>query len=146
METRLLDEDLVQEDQMLVPASKGIRLANYLIDYFLVMGIVFGFSYFFYVDDSSFMSNIIYMVLYALYYIIIETALQGKSIGKLITGTRAVNTDGSNLEFNTVVKRSLCRLVPFEALSFLGDKANGWHDKWSDKIVIDEKSSGSYIG
>lgn len=31
-------------------------------------------------------------------------------------------------------KRTLSRLIPFDALSFFGE--NGWHDSWSDTRVV----------
>jgi len=77
-----------------------------------------------------------------LYYSLLETFLKGKSIGKFVTQTRAVREDGSELDFRTALIRSLCRVVPFEPFSFLGDSNSGWHDNWSKTMVIDETKSG----
>ncbi|MFT6808347.1 MAG: hypothetical protein ACJA01_001571 [Saprospiraceae bacterium] len=40
--------------------------------------------------------------------------------------------------FSTVFKRSLCRLIPFEIFSFLGEPLMDWHDKISGTKVIED--------
>ena len=62
-----------------------------------------------------------------------------RTIGKFVTGTKAVNTDGSKMEPKTILLRSLCRIVPFEPFSALGNPSRPWHDKWSKTYVIDVK-------
>lgn len=37
-----------------------------------------------------------------------------------------------------MILRTLCRLIPFEALSCLGEKSRGWHDRLSRTWVISE--------
>ena len=76
--------------------------------------------------------------LYGLYMSVTEAIFKGKTIGKLITKTRAFNLDGSSISSQTAFLRGLCRLVPFEQLSALGIPSCPWHDKWSDSIVADE--------
>lgn len=39
---------------------------------------------------------------------------------------------------NDFLKRNFSRIVPFDALSFLGSL--GWHDSWSDTRVVKRKS------
>jgi uncharacterized RDD family membrane protein YckC len=70
---------------------------------------------------------------------LIEAMFRGKSIGKLITGTKAVNEDGSDISFAKAFERGLARMVPFEAFSALGEPSYPWHDKWTKTFVIDEK-------
>ena len=72
---------------------------------------------------------------------IVETLLKGKSIGKFITGTRAVNFDGSRISSGTAFTRGFSRAVPFCAFSAFGTPCNPWQDRWSDTMVIDEKKS-----
>ena len=73
------------------------------------------------------------------FYCTVESSLNGKTLGKFITKTRAVKLDGTKMDFNTVLKRSFSRIVPFEPFSFLGDDPpTGWHDRWSDTKVVDE--------
>lgn len=76
-----------------------------------------------------------------MYMFVNEYFMKGKSIGKFITGTRAVNQDGSQISVRTALMRSLIRMVPFEAFSALGTPSFPWHDKWTSTYVIDEKNS-----
>ena len=39
----------------------------------------------------------------------------------------------------TIAKRALIRFVPFDPISFGGQKVRGWHDKWSGTYVIKAK-------
>jgi uncharacterized RDD family membrane protein YckC len=138
-----------------VLASSGQRFLNYLIDLivfylvivFGVVAIMYGMS-----DDStdSFSSNtfldgfgarIMFLLFYALLYCLTEILLGGRTIGKLITGTKAVNMDGSNMEPKTIFIRSLARAVPFEQFSALQNPCFPWHDKWSKTLVIDLKKT-----
>lgn len=68
------------------------------------------------------------------YYTICEKAFRGYTLGKLITGTRAVRVDGSELSFKDALLRSLSRMVPFEAFSALN--GNPWHDRWTKTAVV----------
>lgn len=43
------------------------------------------------------------LLFYALAMFAIETLFKGKSIGKLITGTKAVNADGSDMGFQKTI-------------------------------------------
>ena len=81
------------------------------------------------------------VICFLIFNSVIETLSGGKSLGKLITGTRAVNDDGSRLEGTAAFIRSLVRVIPFEPLSALGTPAYPWHDRWSHTYVVDEKLS-----
>ncbi|MCB0628799.1 MAG: RDD family protein [Saprospiraceae bacterium] len=146
METQLLDDAGFQEVK-LVPASKGKRFANFLIDYIpvgifaMVIFIIFDLIGIMSLDSDGLLDRLVGMLLYAVAYILMEGGLKGKTIGKYITKTRTVMTDGSEPDFNTLVKRSFSRIVPFEPFSFLGSADDGWHDRWTDTIVIDEQKS-----
>ncbi len=71
---------------------------------------------------------------YLIYYTFCERAFKGYTLGKLITGSRAIREDGQDLTFKDAILRSLSRLVPFEAFSGFGDKP--WHDSWTKTIVV----------
>ena len=75
-------------------------------------------------------------LLYFSYYLVFES-LTGRTIGKLITGTRVVSEHGGKPTFKQFLYRSLCRLIPFEPLSFFGSKGYGWHDSIPNTYVID---------
>ena len=70
---------------------------------------------------------------YILYYTLCEKLFNGRTLGKLITGTKAVRLDGSPLTLWNALLRSLSRIVPFEPLSGFGTP---WHDSWTDTTVI----------
>ena len=136
-------------------ASAGQRFLNMLIDNilmnyglsFLTGGLVgyllgtffpdFANSLFSDLDSAG---AIIFGVIVAyfnhlIYYTFCEKLFRGYTLGKLITGTRAIRTDGRELTFRNAFLRSASRLVPFEALSiWFGDGL--WHDRWTKTMVI----------
>mgnify|MGYP000663414543 CR=1 FL=1 len=122
-------------------ASSGERFANYLIDWFGFVLICFPILTFFDIDDSA---NLFLYGGSTVYYILLETT-NGRTLGKLITGTKVVHEDGGPASFTQVLGRSFSRLVPFDAFSFLGSEAVGWHDKWSKTRVIKVRSQAGNI-
>jgi uncharacterized RDD family membrane protein YckC len=83
--------------------------------------------------DLFLLSYIIGIFNYLLYYTICEKAFKGYTLGKLISGTRAIRDDGDELTFKDALLRSLSRLVPFEVFSGFGTP---WHDSWTKTSVI----------
>lgn len=134
-------------------ASTGQRFLNFLIDNLLMR---FGLSYltgtvvgmFLGLVAPEFIQKIAYdaesfdLILlgviiayfnYIVYYTFCEKVFRGYTLGKLITGTRAIREDGQELTFKDALLRSLSRIVPFEALSGFGYP---WHDQWTKTMVI----------
>lgn len=70
------------------------------------------------------------------YFCLLEVPFQ-KSLGKFATKTIVVMEDGSKPTFQDIFIRSLCRLIPFEAFSFLGQDGRGWHDSMSNTYVVE---------
>ena len=147
-------QDMLSEFEVnLVQAGAGKRFANYIIDVFVVMGVtmlllVIFYSILGFPDDngrdgsvSSLVQTIIYSLIFAVIYGLIEGIFKGKSLGKLITGTRAVNADGTPVSFKAAFLRGLSRVAPFEPFSALGSPSYPWHDKWTGTYVVDEKES-----
>ena len=148
-----LSEQLISEIH-LVPASTGQRFLNYLIDNLLLqfglsmltgmaVGMLLGLFFPDYMLELSQRSDpfallplsyLIVIVNYLIYYTICEKAFKGYTLGKLITGTRAIREDGNELTFKDALLRSLSRLVPFEAFSAFGGYP--WHDSWTKTKVI----------
>jgi uncharacterized RDD family membrane protein YckC len=147
--------DLLQEEQnelgFVDPAPWGLRLVNYIIDQ-LVMGvfvnIVTGALGIARIAGANPKGNIlvsdqisslliqlpiVYGIL-VLYYTISETAMNGRTLGKLATGTIAITQDGTPFTFKHALVRSLCRIIPFEAFSALGYMP--WHDSLSKTAVV----------
>ena len=141
-------------EYQIVQASGGKRFANYLIDlivfYLLAFmaGIVIGIlspDTINSIDEENsefnIVTNLAFISIFVLYMFGTEAIFKGKTLGKLITGTRAVNEDGSNISTKTALLRGLSRVVPFEAFSALGSPSHPWHDKWTNTYVIDERKS-----
>jgi uncharacterized RDD family membrane protein YckC len=135
-------------------ATMGQRFLNFLIDNLLMR---FGLSYLtgtivgylLAIFFPEYMSRILYnrtsfdfllivytvaIFNYLIYYTFCEKVFRGYTLGKLVTGTRAICEDGTDLTFKDAFLRSLSRLVPFEALSALG--YSPWHDRWTKTMVI----------
>ncbi len=77
------------------------------------------------------------LILMFAYFILFET-VWGKSPAKFITRTKVVNEDGSKPTASTIALRTLCRLIPFDFVSFFSSNPRGWHDKLSKTIVIND--------
>lgn len=131
-------------------ATTGQRFGNYLIDIaafylvFIVLCFLLGIgleltgnsAWVDRLDEvGALTSRLLGMLLLATYYFILEIATNGRTVGKLFTRTRVVMEDGSELTTKAVALRSLCRLIPFDAFSFLGG-GNGWHDRFSKTQVV----------
>jgi len=138
----------------LTQASSGTRFANLLIDR-LILYVLWRFilgplavnvivSLGLYTDDriGLFFELYLFALVFDLLIIAIQEAtMGGKTFGKLITRTRAVNENGTPINFRTALMRSLSRAVPFEPFSALGAPCYPWHDRWTRTLVIDEKTS-----
>lgn len=131
-------------------ASKGKRLANYFIDYIIliiinfnigmVIGVIIGMfypEYFDYIDSIGLLEQYIFGTIVGTVYYTLFESITGRSIGKLITKTKVVNEEGGKPTFHALLIRSLCRFIPFEAFSFLGAETKGWHDTISNTRVIE---------
>ena len=136
-------------------AETHLRFWNFVIDSFVVyvlvgvivlglffLGINFPPTYTDIATPTTRMWDYIIMGTMAIiYYTASEFFFNGKTLGKLLTRTRAVTLDNQPMDFATTLKRSIFRVVPFEAFSFLGSMPSGWHDRWSDTKVILDKDS-----
>lgn len=134
-------------------ASTGQRFGNYLIDNLLMQfGLSFAvgfllaqflmavspetaYDWFGEGEGRWGVSYLIGLLDYLLYYTVCEKLFRGYTLGKLITGTRAVRNDGGELTLKDAFLRSLSRMVPFEALS-LWIGGGLWHDRWTNTTVI----------
>ncbi|UKB83236.1 RDD family protein [Chryseobacterium sp. MEBOG06] len=133
-------------------ATRGIRFLNYIIDLFVLIVInyiitnVFGILYeltsielfYLYNHGGVFWELFIGNFNSLIYYFLMENYLNGRSVSKYITGTKVISIDGTKPSTQQIFYRSLSRIVPFDALSFLG--MNGWHDSWSETRVVNIKN------
>ena len=145
-------EDLLTDEFIYERASTGKRFANYLIDfivfYLFAFAIVLAIAAVapamlepFTNDDSSsssLLDRLLTLFLYALFMSIVEAIFKGKSVGKFITKTKAVNLDGSPISSSTAFARGFSRAVPFCAFSAFGSICNPWQDRWTNTMVIND--------
>ena len=137
--TRINKKDIIASIDAQV-VSSGKRFANMLIDflfYYLlafITGIILAiFQLGFLIEKIP---NILFGTILILLYFIFFEGIFGKSIGKYITKTKVVTELGEKPSFLTILVRSLCRLIPFDAFSFLSQNPIGWHDSISKTRVI----------
>jgi hypothetical protein len=139
-------------------ASPSARLANHIVDRLVIIfiPIKFIFNFFYiksFIDSSTFyrkddpfdLQLKIYLLLilsFAAYYMFYE-ALLSKTPAKYLTKTRVTLNDGTKPFFGTILKRTMCRFVPFDPFSFLWNAR--WHDSWSSTYVLDESNQAEEI-
>lgn len=133
----------VQKPLEVIPASKWLRFSNLLIDYvaFMFLAILVGFivAILFGEEGIRYMESVPDIIIgtpIVLGYYIIFEALSGRTLGKLVTGTKVVNEAGLNASFGQILGRAFSRIIPFEAFSFLGREGRGWHDSIPKTYVV----------
>ena len=134
-------------------ATRGQRLINFIIDNVFMritityitgyaVGYILGSLFPEFtrnlIDRNNYSSLLIlgYVIVifnYIIYYTLCEKLFNGRTLGKLLTGTKAIREDGSDLTLRDAFLRSVSRLVPFEAFSGLGVP---WHDSWTNTRVV----------
>ncbi|MEO5559744.1 MAG: RDD family protein [Dokdonella sp.] len=129
---------------LIVPAERWRRFVNLLVDYLgfmvlaFVVGIVIGAVGGTAAVDLLQRHGVQYLFGFGVmlaYYVPLELFF-GRTLGKLVTGTRVVNENGESPTFTQVLGRSLCRFIPFEAFSFFNSSARGWHDSLPKTYVV----------
>lgn len=122
-------------------AGKGRRFGTFVVDYFgctfsgaflgALIGLTLGEQGVTLLDGSG--GFVLGLLVFVAYYIFFE-GLWARTPGKLLFGTKVVTVNGERPDFRQIVKRSFCRLIPFEAFSFFGEL--GWHDRISETRVV----------
>ncbi len=141
-----IKEKLLAEKKQIEKVDKnvvnpGIRFLNFLIDFIVVMILAFIISFivgiFVHPTDQGVIQIVGYIIVLGTfigYYAIMETKFQ-KTIGKFVTKTKVVKTDGEKPENGDIIARTFYRLIPFDQISFIFTK-NGLHDFLSKTKVI----------
>ncbi|MGX5817244.1 RDD family protein [Chitinophaga lutea] len=139
----LLDE----RDELMFPHARiASRATNFLIDGFFCFLIAWGINALYVrwlrpqLPDPSLFDHSLWMyvflaTLYSAYYLFLESATGGRTIGKYFTGTCALRHNGSPLGFKDAVRRSIARLFPLTPLLPL---VNGifLHDRATSTCVV----------
>lgn len=127
----------------IVPAGQGARFLNLVTDYFVQFGISFAFGIMTVViggeagvDFIDRTPGILIGIPILLAYYFFFEATTGRTLGKLVTGTKVVNEYGERATLRQIAGRTFARLIPFEAFSFLGTPTRGWHDSLPKTFVI----------
>ncbi len=138
-ENALIDQDIVDSQEGYIDASKGNRFANYIIDmicfyaFAFVVGGILGLLNMVYILESVNEYLLGYSIFF-IYYVLLE-GITGRTIRKLVTGTKVIDDNGNKPTLLNIMGRTLCRIIPFEAFSFLfADR--GWHDSISKTRVV----------
>jgi uncharacterized RDD family membrane protein YckC len=138
-----------------IPASRGLRLANAFIDGLVVSALTFvAILLPFVLGVALFLANehsnedvspslatspvsalFTFLACWFVYYFALE-GLWSRTLGKLLTRTVVVAADGGRPTWGAVALRTLCRLVPLEALTYLSSRDHhGLHD-WASRTRV----------
>ncbi|GGB19586.1 RDD family protein [Puia dinghuensis] len=134
-------------------ARGSLRFTNWIVDRLVFFGLWRLLLYFFTYPLARFLvahrieSRGLFLLfffclailVFVAYFTVFEAATGGKTPGKFITRTRAVTADGFRITVRTALLRSLCRVIPLEAFSALGNPSYPWHDRLTKTLVVDEK-------
>jgi uncharacterized RDD family membrane protein YckC len=129
-------------------ASRGQRFANLIIDtvgYYLlsmIIGVILGLAGAQGVlsEMQSLGPSMLFGIAISLLYYVPSEAIFGRTLGKLVTGTKTVTDSGELPSWGRAFGRTLARFVPFEFVTFLLGKftatGKGFHDRVSGTRVI----------
>ncbi|MCF1423156.1 RDD family protein [Mangrovimonas futianensis] len=122
--------------------SSGIRFLHYIIDliifYLLILVIFIILGLFITPTSDNYIGGLLTFITifgaFLTYYAVMEIKFQ-KTVGKFITKTKVVRIDGNKATTSEIIIRTICRLIPFDGISYLFVK-NGFHDYLSKTKVI----------
>ncbi|MDR5591011.1 RDD family protein [Christiangramia sp. SM2212] len=123
--------------------SSILRLVNYIIDIIvaytgsfiiaMIISLIIPFDFI----GFEIAGLILIIASFFTYYILMEVLFQ-KTLGKFITRTKVVTTNGNKPSELDIVTRTFCRLIPFDRISYLFTR-NGFHDRLSNTKVIKDQ-------
>jgi phage shock protein PspC (stress-responsive transcriptional regulator)/uncharacterized RDD family membrane protein YckC len=131
-------------------ASTGKRFLNWLMDHLIMLGLTYALFFVLailglfpdslriFIEKSGKAADyIIGIPVFFFYYFIFESIYQ-RTPAKFITRTKVLDIEGKKPKRAQIAKRTLSRFVPFEPFSGFGAvKWYGWHDNWSNTMVVD---------
>lgn len=115
------------------------RLFHFLIDYPMAFALIWLLYYV--CNDSGwffiyeFNEILVAALVFFLYFFLTEAIFQ-RSPAKFLTYSFVVNDRGMKPDISAIMIRSLLRLIPFDFISFMNSKRNGWHDRFSKTQVV----------
>ncbi len=139
----ILDELVPNHDFEIEPASQGQRLAHFVIDGVVLFAIHLFFNLFLFraflgvgLPLSNLFILLVYLFLLSFSYYFLTEALFGKTVGKMVNRTKVVGPDGFTAPTRQLFVRTLCRYIPADPFTFLGNNKQGLHDRLSDTLVV----------
>ena len=134
-------------------ATKQTRMTNYVIDYVVQMSIFVSVavslsilskilknpSLISWFEDMNKIQEYIYGAIVTMVYYAVFESLTARSVGKYVTNTIVVLQDGTRPPTETMLRRSIYRILPFNALFFLWQD-RVWHDKYTDTFVVNKSA------
>ena len=126
-----IEDAIVQVEPHLAPVWR--RLLGYLID--VACGIALGILFVSNLSPSE-QAEVgpIFLLVTPFYFTFFPEAVFGRSLGKLLTGTKVVRLRGGKPGWGWSFVRMLLRFIPLEFLSM--KKGIMWHDKFSGTRVV----------
>ncbi|CAN5391372.1 hypothetical protein BH10PSE17_BH10PSE17_09420 [soil metagenome] len=122
-------------------AGRGRRFGTFVVDYLcflaaatmlgVTLGLAFGQPA---IDVLDKIPNIVVGVPLLLAYYCFFEGIWSRTPGKWIFGTKVFTDTGERPSLARIAKRTLCRFIPFEALTFFGKQ--GLHDSISKTMVM----------
>ena len=139
--TAVVEADAERSATAFELAGKGRRLCTWILDYagFLALSMLIGIAMVVTLGPKSLeylkggWSYLFGFAVMSGYYLFFE-GLWGRTPAKMLLGTKVVAQDGGEPAFGNIVGRTLARFVPFEGLTFFGQR--GFHDRVSKTLVI----------
>lgn len=137
----LLDTSFSDKQHVAPEAPNSVRFANYIVDQLSVGMLTYLAMLFMMVTnnaDGIFSAGSVKLpttfLLVNLSYFTISEFSTGRTLGKLLTGSRVVNSDGTSPSPAQCVLRSILRLIPFYPIFFVfGVRL---HDRLSNTRVV----------
>lgn len=131
----------VEAQRPTVDAGKGRRLGTLLVDYalFLLCSFMIGIGVVLIFGDAGLEALeaipdfLLGLLIMSSYYIVFE-GFWARTPGKWLFGTMVVSESGGKPSIGQIIGRTLCRFLPFEPFSFLGER--GWHDSIPKTRVV----------
>lgn len=131
-------------------ATQGQRFFNLILDLLFIYVIILSvgtsiiliadvannFSVSDWVESMSWITIFCYGILILFLYYFLTEVYFSRTLAKLVTRTVVVQKDGAKPKIKMIFIRTICRFIPFEALSYLGSISRGWHDGISGTYVV----------
>jgi hypothetical protein len=117
-----------------------VRFVHFIVDIIAFSSVRVGtlFQFVFSIEGNEYILLFLVLMVFSfvLYFSVMEFKFQ--KLGKFITKTK-VNLKGRKPSINDIMRRTFCRLIPFDRLSFLFME-NGIHDGLSNTRVIKSRT------